>query len=108
MVEIAAKAQGHGSAYPLTSAGLAVWAIRRNADPRWLPDERFVVRFELRGTPSGVRLRPWWLGGERGSQHGDGQRDHAKQDEAHGEQCDVAGVEPWPRQHQSRSLHDPG
>ena len=97
VVAITAKAQGRGSEYRLTGAGLAfcpivdqlsdwgatwvrgqvliddcdpnllMWAIRRNAEPRWLPDERFVVRFELRGMPSGVRFRRlWWLLGERG------------------------------------------
>lgn len=97
VVEITAKPQGRGSEYRLSGAGLAfcpivdqlsdwgatwvreqlllddcdpnllMWAIRRNADPRWLPDERFVVRFELRGLPSGVRFRRlWWLVGERG------------------------------------------
>lgn len=97
VVEITAKPQGRGSEYRLTGAGFAfcpivdqlsdwgatwvresvlldncdpsllMWAIRRNADPRWLPEDRFVVRFELRGMPSGVRFRRlWWLVGDRG------------------------------------------
>jgi DNA-binding HxlR family transcriptional regulator len=42
---------------------LLMWDMRRSIDAERLPDERVVVRFDLRGAPKGKRS--WWLVLER-------------------------------------------
>jgi DNA-binding HxlR family transcriptional regulator len=39
-----------------------MWAIRRYADTSFLPDQRFVMRFEFRNLPPNRRsMKTWWL-----------------------------------------------
>jgi len=92
VVDAVPKPSGRGHSYRLSTAGLAfcpiidqlsdwgtlwarqrigpedcdpgflLWALRGHADPRFLPDERFVIAFEFRDMPRGARFRTrWWL-----------------------------------------------
>jgi len=92
VVSIEPKESGRGHVYRLTEAGealrpiieamgdwgqrwaqgkvepgdldaeLLVWGMRRQIDPRELPDRDFVVRFEFSGLPKRQRNRRyWWL-----------------------------------------------